>query len=170
MCEFCLKHGEGKKWYLQAEHYSDDLLSDIRRRRFIEEFFADPEALAKDTQRLERLGKLPKLIRAIISRLISQRMKKVHFGQVVPIEEVEEIFGFVNSIVRVACICRHITLKQERRYCYGISLAPNGGKLAEIFRGLDTSFFGGASLDQKALWRLSQRAFCIWDKDLRYRG
>ncbi len=27
MCEPCLKHGEGKKWYLKAENYSDDLPS-----------------------------------------------------------------------------------------------------------------------------------------------
>ena len=31
MCEFCLKHGEGKKWYLQAKNYSDDLPADLRR-------------------------------------------------------------------------------------------------------------------------------------------
>ena len=29
MCEFCLKHGEGEKWYLQAKNYSDDLFSDL---------------------------------------------------------------------------------------------------------------------------------------------
>ena len=70
-------------------------------------------------------------------------MKKVHFGQVVPIEEIEQIFGFVNSIVRMACICRHTTLGEEKRYCYGISLAPDGGMFAEILRGVDTSFFIG---------------------------
>ena len=46
MCEFCTKHGEGEKWYLQAKNYSDDLLSDVRRRRFIEEFVSEPDALA----------------------------------------------------------------------------------------------------------------------------
>jgi ferredoxin len=70
-------------------------------------------------------------------------MKKVHFGQVVPIEEIEQIFGFTNSIVRIACACRHATLGKEKRYCYGISLAPDGGRLAEIFRGLDGSFLSG---------------------------
>lgn len=143
MCEFCLKHGEGKKWYLQAKNYSDDLLSDVRRRRFIEEFLSKPEALARDAQRIGRLKKAPRFIRSMVNRIITQRMKKVHFGQVVPIEEIEQIFGFANSIVRVACICRHITLGKEKRYCYGISLAPNGGRLAEIIRGLDKSFLSG---------------------------
>jgi len=143
MCEFCLKHGEGKKWYLQAKNYSDDLLSDVRRRRFIEEFASAPESLARDAQRMDRLKKAPRFIRSMITRIITRRMKKVHFGQVVPIEEIEQIFGFANSFVRVACICRHISIGKEKRYCYGISLKPDGGMLAEIMRGLDKSFLNG---------------------------
>ena len=139
-----MKHGEGKKWYLQARNYSDDLLSDARRRKFIENFASSSsESLSRDAQRMDRLKKAPRLIRSMVTHIVSQRMKKIHFGQVVPIEEIEQIFGFVNSIVRVACICRHINLGQEKRYCYGISLAPNGGKLGEIVRGLDKSFLSG---------------------------
>jgi ferredoxin len=147
MCEFCLKHGEGKKWYLQAKNYSDDLLSDIRRRKFIENFFTDTESLKKSVGRLEELQNAPSLIRSVVSRLISGKIKKVHYGQVVPIEDIEQIFGFVNSIVRVACICRHITLGSEKRYCYGVSLAPDGGGFNEILRGLDDSFLNGPDTD-----------------------
>jgi NAD-dependent dihydropyrimidine dehydrogenase PreA subunit len=143
MCQFCHTHGEGKKWYLQAKNYSEDLLSDVNRRKYIEEFFSNTGSLAKDVRRVEHLAKAPAFVRNIVSRVISTKMKKVHFGQVVPIEEVEQIFAFVNSIVRLSCRCRHITLGKEKRYCYGISMAPNGGKLAEIFRGLDGSFFAG---------------------------
>ncbi len=32
MCDFCHKHGEGKKWYLEAKNYAEDLLSGLRRR------------------------------------------------------------------------------------------------------------------------------------------
>lgn len=143
MCEFCTKHGEGEKWYLQAKNYSDDLLSDVRRRRFVEEFVSEPDALARDARRMDRLEKVPNFIKGVIRRIVTRRMKKVHFGQVVPIEEINQIFGFVNSIVRMACICRHTTLGKEKRYCYGISLAPDGGMLAEILGGVDASFFSG---------------------------
>jgi Pyruvate/2-oxoacid:ferredoxin oxidoreductase delta subunit len=143
MCEFCLKHGEGKKWYLHAQNYSDDLLSDVRRRRMIEEFFSHPGDLASDIDRLGKLQNAPAIIRNLVRRLAVRKMKREHYGQVVPIEEVEKIFGFVNSIVRVACICRHITLGEEQRYCYGISLSPGGGKMAEILMGLDGSFLTG---------------------------
>lgn len=146
MCEFCLKHGEGKKWYLQARNYSDELLSDIRRRRMIEEFFSHPGRLKRGIKQLNRLDKTPKFIRSMIGRIITARQKKTHFGQVVPIEEVEKIFGFVSSIVRVACICRYVTLHQEKRYCYGVSMSPNGGQLANIMRGLDKSFLTGPDM------------------------
>lgn len=145
MCEFCTQHGEGEKWYLQAKNYSDDLLADVRRRQFIKKFFADTEALGRDVQGLQRLEKAPKFIKNIYSRIITRKMKKIHFGQVVPLEEVEKIFGFVNTITRVACICRHTLLGKEKRYCYGVSLAPNGGQFAEILRGLDQSFLSGPS-------------------------
>ncbi|MHC4622641.1 MAG: 4Fe-4S binding protein [Planctomycetota bacterium] len=143
MCEFCIKHGEGKKWYLQASNYSEDFLSDLRRRRFIENFFTNTESAERDVRRLDQFYKAPRFVQAVLRRLIKRKMKKLHYGQVVPIEDVERIFGFVNSIVRVACICRHITLGREKRYCYGVSLGPNGGKFGEIVRGLDLSFLNG---------------------------
>ena len=145
MCEFCLKHGEGKKWYLQAKNYSDDLLSDVRRRRFIEDFLTG-DGLTRDVERLAQLDKAPRSIRGLIGRLVSRRMKRIHYGQVVPIEDMERIFGMMNSIVRVACICRHVTLGQEKRYCYGVSLSPDGGEFARIVRGLDKSFLSGPDL------------------------
>jgi Pyruvate/2-oxoacid:ferredoxin oxidoreductase delta subunit len=148
MCEFCLRHGEGEKWYLQAKNYSEDLLSDIRRIRFIQGF-ADPKTLEMETKKaargFESLEKTPWLIRSLYTRLISRRMKKVHFGQVLPIEDVERIFDFTNSIVRVACICRKFSLGLEKRYCYGISLGPNGGKLRDLFEPHEKDFSGGVN-------------------------
>jgi ferredoxin len=143
MCEFCLKHGEGKKWYLRAKNYSDDLLSDVRRRRFIEDFFTDTDALKAGMERLDRLDSVPRPLQGLIRRMISGRMKRIHYGQIVPIEDVERIFGMMNSIVRTACICRHVTLGKEKRYCYGVSLSPDGGKFNEILSGLDKSFLNG---------------------------
>jgi len=148
MCEFCLKHGEGEKWYLQAKNYSEDLLSDIRRANFIQSF-ADPKKLEVELQKsskgFENLKKLPWMIRNLYTRVITRRMKKVHFGQVVPIEDIEQIFEFTNTIVRVACICRKSYLGLEKRYCYGIGLGPNGGKLRDLFEPHQNDFSGGVN-------------------------
>lgn len=136
MCEFCHKHGEGKKWYLEAKNYSDDLLSDLDRSQFIERFFSEvpsAEDVAKEEQRLEST---PPFIGGIVKRLALRKQKKVHYGQVLPIEDVERIFEFVNSVVRISCICRYLTLGKEKRYCYGISLSPDGGKFGELLRNV----------------------------------
>lgn len=80
MCEFCLQHGEGKKWYLQVKNYSDDLLNDIRRRRLIENF-SNPDALARDVKRIEKLNKAPRFIRGMIRRIVTRKMKKDHLDR-----------------------------------------------------------------------------------------
>jgi len=143
MCEFCHKHGEGKKWYLQAKNYSEDLLSDLRRRKFIADFFSHPEDTAKEVAKLERLDRAPAFVRSVLTPYISNRRKKVHFGQVLPIEDVERIFGFVSSIVRLACYCRQITLGTEQRYCYAVSMAPQGGEFKQIIREIDAGYLTG---------------------------
>ena len=141
MCEFCHKHGEGKKWYLQAQNYSEDLLSDLRRRNFIADFFAHPEDLSQEMTGLERLDRAPAFVRSVLTPYLANRQKKVHFGQVLPIEDVENIFSFVNSVIRTACICRHTTVGTEQRYCYGISMAPpDGSQMAQIIRSIDADY------------------------------
>ena len=88
----------------------------------------------------------PAFLRGLLARLVMRKMKRVHFGQVVPLEDVAQIFGFVNSIVRVSCICRRLAGRQERRYCYGISVAPNGGELARIIGEVAPSFQAGPAV------------------------
>jgi ferredoxin len=143
MCEFCHKHGEGKKWYLQAKNYAEDMLSDLRRRNFIHHFMAYPESHSKGLNRVAQLDNAPGFVKRVFARRISNKMKKIHYGQVVPIEEVSRIFEFVTSVTRIACICRHITLGSEQRYCYALSLAPKAGKLIEILRQIDATYLTG---------------------------
>jgi ferredoxin len=143
MCEFCVQHGEGKKWYLQAKNYAEDLVSDLRRRHFIADFFEHPEHLGRDSQQMAKLRSAPPFVQRAIKGVVVRRMKKWHFGQVVPLEDIRDIFDFAGSIVRLPCICRHVTLGKEARYCYGVSMGTDGGKLGELFRGLDSSFLSG---------------------------
>jgi len=42
MCEFCIQHGEGKIWYLQAKNYVKELLNE-ERKRFMAEFWEKME-------------------------------------------------------------------------------------------------------------------------------
>jgi Pyruvate/2-oxoacid:ferredoxin oxidoreductase delta subunit len=145
MCEFCIQHGDGEKWYLRARNYSEDLLSDARRRRLIADFFGrrDQPAKREGRRSLGLRKRMPPFVQRALRARASRRMRRSHFGQVLPLEDVERIFAFVNSIVRVPCACRHTTLGREERYCYGVSLGPGGGAFGELLRDLDDSFLGG---------------------------
>ncbi|MEN8615037.1 4Fe-4S binding protein [Dehalogenimonas sp. THU2] len=143
MCQFCHQHGEGKKWYLRAANYSEELLNDVKRRRYIEHFFRHPEGLPSGAANLTRLNKMPAIVRGMIIPVLVGRQKQHHYGQVLPLEDVADVLSMTTSVVRLACICRHSTLKKEARYCYGLSLAPGGGKILEILNELDDTFLHG---------------------------
>lgn len=169
MCEFCHKHGEGEKWYLQAQLYSEDLLSDLNRRKFIREFFLHPEHLTENEGKLEKLKRLPSFVRAVVTPFLVGRQKKVHYGQVVPIEDVERIFDFINSVVRLPCICRQATVGTEQRYCYGISLVPTEkSQFGQIIREIDASYLTGP--DTKGLEVLSKEEAVTSIRELEKKG
>lgn len=143
MCEFCHKHGEGKKWYLQAKNYSEDLLSDLKRREFITDFLANPQDLSKRFDKLAQSQTRNRFVRSVLMPYMAGRMKKIHRGQVVPIEDAETILGFVNSVVRSPCICRQSFLGTEQRYCYGVSMGLNGGEFGKIMKGISADYLTG---------------------------
>ncbi len=143
MCEFCHKHGEGKRWYLQASNYAEELLSDIKRRRYIYDFIKHPEKSAEGVEKLGKIKALPGFVQSVINPYITYRQKKSHYGQVVPLEECEKIFDSLSSIVRISCYCRHTTVGSEQRYCYCLSMAPNGGMMAKLISEVGASYLTG---------------------------
>lgn len=144
MCNFCHQHGEGKKWYLEAKNYSENLLSDLKRRKFIEDFFAHgPEGMKKGENQLAKLDRLPALLRGFIRKKVTKRQMPYHFGQVIPIEDVEKILEMATSVVRLACVCRHTFLGSEQRYCFGLSLAPQGGGIENILKSINADYLIG---------------------------
>ncbi len=101
-------------------------------------------SMAAAAGELERLQRLPSFVRAAVVPFIVNRQKKVHYGQVVPIEDVERIFSFVNYVVRLPCICRQNTVGSEQRYCFGVGVAPPGeSQLGRIIREIDASYLTG---------------------------
>jgi ferredoxin len=55
-------------------------------------------------------------------QILTQR-KIEHFGQVIPIEDVERIFGMADSITRMPCGCRfYNTGLANQRYCFGLGV------------------------------------------------
>lgn len=141
MCEFCTKHGEGKIWYKNAANYAYDLLSDIRRRHYIENFLTSTfkegfQTLGRLEAIYKKKGKLPEAVTAAVV----SKAKAEHFGQVLPIEEIGEVVRRARTVVRMPCACRWNIGKKEERCCYAISYGPEAW-----YNGIDMSYFGTAS-------------------------
>jgi hypothetical protein len=82
MCEFCLKHGEGEKWYLEASNYSEDLLNDLGRQKFFERLNNDFNKEAENLlQRLDYLDKAPAIVKRFIRWKSVRSMKSFIMGR-----------------------------------------------------------------------------------------
>ena len=138
MCEFCIKHGEGKKWYLNVKNYSEDLINDLDRKKYIKDFFHDAEKHYKKYFHLaKRLPLNAPIIGPALKAILKSRFENIHWGQVLPIEEVEKVLSITSTIVRIPCACRKITSGKEQRTCFVITLKP------EFMELVDQSYFGG---------------------------
>ncbi|HAA03840.1 MAG TPA: 4Fe-4S ferredoxin [Syntrophobacteraceae bacterium] len=131
MCQFCHQHGEGKKWYLKAENYAEELLSDINRRQYLVDFIQSAGTSGVVSEPLRKSMQSPSWLRHLTYRFHERRFRRDHFGQVVPLEDVERVLGLANSVIRLPCVCRKSTTgKTDAMYCFGLGLDPN--KLLDV--------------------------------------
>lgn len=158
MCDFCTEHAEGKKWYLQIKNYSDELLH--------EQLHGKQKEVVGTNSRIEWVQRffenfvipafpgVPKQSKAVVPSssesqgnqaqpnekdIMASRMT-IHFGQVLPIEDVEEILSMVNSVTRIPCGCRYLlTGKSDQRYCFGFAIDTLGilGKFPDASSSLE---------------------------------
>jgi len=148
MCQFCTEHGEGKKWYLQMKNYADELLH--------QELSAKQKEATGASTRAEWLGRFaecfvipaitgvpkpPEEVERALHPAVELRVPPAseeeilegrqitHFGQVIPIEDVEKVIDLADSITRVPCGCRFLTTgKANARYCFGLVASGRGGQ------------------------------------------
>ncbi|MHC4743535.1 MAG: 4Fe-4S dicluster domain-containing protein [Planctomycetota bacterium] len=135
MCEFCTKHGEGKKWYLQMKNYSQELLHEELSAR--QQGIVDAETRLEWNNRFWRGFVMPAMsgeqpsVRPFTEppgdepaeREIVEHCRVQHFGQVIPIEDAEKVIDMVDSVTRIPCGCRYLTTgKTDRRYCLGLGI------------------------------------------------
>ncbi len=162
MCEFCHRHGEGKKWYLAAANYAEELFNDEARRSATNVFNAlSPEP--RPPQAITPAQRFAWQHMSGLARWVARRHQQdVHWGQVVPLEDALELLDMVDWIVRLPCTCRASTIgDRNARYCYGIGLAPVEEPMRKLFREvLDPSLSVetlGKEQAREALTDLDQR-------------
>ncbi len=124
MCEFCMQHGEGRKWYLNARNYSQELLHE--KEAGIRHFLANSHGeFIRGSRWIDRIAALPFIGKLILnSRMFRETLQAGVFGQVLPIEDVRRVFGFVRSVSLFPCICRQMSYnRSEEMYCFGVSMS-----------------------------------------------
>jgi len=146
MCEFCAEHGEGRKWYLETKNYSEELLnaslspedreaSGAATRleylaTFCEQFIGPAITGAPKTFQEMAMAIVPGTVRKAMAGNPAgafEDHKRAHFGQVVTLEDAESILDMVDTIVRMPCGCRYLSIgKTDKRYCFGIGADITG--------------------------------------------
>jgi Pyruvate/2-oxoacid:ferredoxin oxidoreductase delta subunit len=138
MCEFCVKHGEGKKWYLVMRNYSEVLRNEKHRDKFINYYWARFEDYYRGIAKVDKVKNVP-IVGRIAGHFAERQMKTEEWGQVVPIEDVEQILDMQDSIVRLPCVCRKMSTGLHTRYCIGVGVDDSGilGKYPDLSYGLE---------------------------------
>jgi ferredoxin len=133
MCQFCVTHGDGRRWYLNAANYSADLLADARRREYIRDFIPTVTTRARRWLRiLDRARRLAPGPTARLARGRSAAMERIHFGQVIPLEDVAAVLDIAGQVVRLPCVCRQVLAGRQEAVCYLLAATPGGAGLPEM--------------------------------------
>jgi ferredoxin len=138
MCTFCVQHGDGKRWYLNAANYAADLESDLRRRRFMVDFVQGFERSRKSIKvGLGALRLMPRPLRGHLAERASRAQQVEHFGQPVPLEDCEKILELATHITRLPCVCRGAMVpgSNAEYCCLVVTVAPHDAVVPEVFAG-----------------------------------
>ncbi len=124
MCEFCISHGEGKKWYENITNYSRELFLQVSSDEGLKNFLAHfGQSMNETIPKAEKWkGRLPFIYDLLVYPWFTRSQKKSHFGQMVPVEDVEKVLDKVGTAWRLPCICRKIATGEEKRYCYAVGM------------------------------------------------
>ncbi len=144
MCDHCMKHGAGGKWYLNAEHYSQEIVQKHNLREFLLEQYTNFEQISvRKVAGVSPVGMDYTFRMPIIGRLVKRMAERMlhsqkpptnpfrpegHIGQVVPLEDAVEILRHCacEPIIEKNCMCRYMTRGVKEACCI------NFGVMSEI--------------------------------------
>ncbi|OHD72141.1 MAG: hypothetical protein A2W19_14610 [Spirochaetes bacterium RBG_16_49_21] len=144
MCDLCMKHGAGGKWYLNAEHYSNRIAERYNLRDFLLEQYKNFEQISiRKFRGFNAVGLGYKLRMPIIGRIVKHTAEKLlhstnpptnpfrpegHIGQVVPLEDAVAILETcaAEPIIEKNCMCRYMSRGIKEACCI------NFGVMSEI--------------------------------------
>jgi Pyruvate/2-oxoacid:ferredoxin oxidoreductase delta subunit len=145
MCQFCVEHGEGKRWYLEAQNYALDLNSDLVRREYVVEFISGFEQMRSRAIIAGNIAaKLPGPITRAGKNAVTKHQQKNHFGQPLSIEDCAQVLDLASSITVIPCVCRmHEPGRAADEVCMLVTSSPVNSVLQEGF----SDYEAGPDLD-----------------------
>jgi Pyruvate/2-oxoacid:ferredoxin oxidoreductase delta subunit len=144
MCDYCMKHGSGGKWYLNARKYSEEVAAKYNLREFLMEQYKNFEQISVrkvagvSPAGMDRVFKMP-IIGRVVKRSAARMLHSTkpptnpfrpegHIGQVVPLEDAIAILEHcaAEPIIEKNCMCRYMTRGVKESCCI------NFGVMSEI--------------------------------------
>ena len=117
MCEFCIQHGSGKKWYLAAQNYADKLAQSQERRLFIKSVFKDYRKMYGRQVRIADVALKIPLVKEYALGKFNEFFTSDHSGQVVSLEDAVAICGIPGRISLVDCPCSKYLFGKNVKKC-----------------------------------------------------
>lgn len=121
MCDYCVLHGEGKRWYQNEKNYSREISSSDETQTFMHDFFSRQieERIKRNTEILA-LSKIAEWF-LMREKLEIYYRENLHH-QVVPTEVACDITKMANRVCLMSCVCKKMMGKQDK-LCLGLGFA-----------------------------------------------
>ncbi|MGB9802283.1 MAG: ATP-binding protein [Desulfofundulus sp.] len=140
MCQTCVQHGDGGKWYFNTNNYAQKMYKLRKKEVQRKGAEANPQTMAEDLIReaIEARALNPANF-PMLKKRAEQLSLAVHFGQVVTLQEVQAIMDIAYPIAKMTCACRRQVrgLKdKDNFYCMGLGVGMfKWERWPETYRG-----------------------------------
>ena len=144
MCKYCVLHGSGRRWFLNAENYARKHFSDEERKElalvYLKNEKGTPFALRYSLafrlyQRLLEMDILSKFLRKKANSLLEY----YHFGQVLSPDEASAAIEVAKHAAIIDCWCRARQSGNREPYCLGIGAFSDFAESIGNFEGRQLS-------------------------------
>jgi ferredoxin len=131
MCQFCARHGAGKKWFLNERNLNVQLAKEmgfekweVDHWRLLDKVYAE---LAGQVANLIGDPKGLAMVIKVIEELVQKdkgprKFPEGHMGQVITLEEAKDICRVAGDVYRIMCPCRFMNRNEKVYTCMPLGL------------------------------------------------
>jgi len=133
LCDYCLQHGAGRKWFLNIRNYTKEYWKDYSVEEYVESWLKmDLEDRRARSRVMGDLNLLPEEKRYEIIKKVDANYRTNLHHQVVTRTEALEVLSIASSVsegqesvMRFPCVCRVAELGSDPAlHCFAIAFTP----------------------------------------------